>query len=70
MLPGVATKDACRERGIAMRHQHTVCAHFSWTCHCFAYCVFFSSFLSLMLSLKEPYRETSMGVKLNIAYQM
>lgn len=30
----------------------------------------FSSFLSLMLSLKEPYRETSMGVKLNIAYQM
>lgn len=32
--------------------------------------IVFSSFLSLMLSLKEPYRETSMGVKLNIAYQM
>lgn len=32
--------------------------------------IVFSSFLPLMLSLKEPYRETSMGVKLNIAYQM
>lgn len=27
-----------------MRHQHTVCAHFSSTCHCYAYCVFFFFF--------------------------
>ncbi len=27
-----------------MRHQHTVCAHFSSTCLCYAYCVFFFFF--------------------------
>lgn len=27
-----------------MRHQHTVCAHFYSTCHCYAYCVFFFPF--------------------------
>lgn len=40
----VTDNNCIPENIFLMRHQHTVCAHFSSTCHCYAYCVFFSSF--------------------------
>lgn len=42
--------------------------HISLLYHCFAYCVFFFPLPHAVP--KEPYRETSMGVRLNIAHQM